>query len=93
MIAKKTAEWKPEKSERKNTNMYRIIGITDGHYIVQTPNSKQLDVYLSSGYSSIIFALFPTSFISNSLILRSTTRFKACLLNSNFPENNCFEFL
>ncbi|MGR3174465.1 MAG: hypothetical protein ACUZ8N_07695 [Candidatus Scalindua sp.] len=37
MIAKKTSEWKPEKSERENNNMYRIIGIIDGHYIVQTP--------------------------------------------------------
>jgi hypothetical protein len=37
MLAKKTAEWKPEKSERKNNNMYRIVGIIDGHYIVQNP--------------------------------------------------------
>ena len=36
MIAKKTAEWKPEKSERKNNNMYRFIGIIDGHYVVKT---------------------------------------------------------
>ena len=37
MIAKKTAEWKPEKSESENENMYRIVGIIAAHYIVQTP--------------------------------------------------------
>ena len=36
MIAKKTAEWKPEKSESENENMYRIVGIIAGHYIVKT---------------------------------------------------------
>ena len=27
----------PEKLEKENGNMYRIIGLIDGHYIVQTP--------------------------------------------------------
>lgn len=36
MIAKKAAEWKSEKLEKENNNMYRIVGIIDGHYIVQT---------------------------------------------------------
>lgn len=27
----------PEKLERENNNMYRIIGIINGNYIVQTP--------------------------------------------------------
>ena len=27
----------PEKLEKENGNMYRIIGIIDSHYIVQTP--------------------------------------------------------
>ena len=26
-----------EKSENENNNMYRIIGIIDGHYIIQSP--------------------------------------------------------
>ncbi len=26
-----------EKLEKENNNMYRVIGIIDGHYIVQTP--------------------------------------------------------
>jgi hypothetical protein len=28
----------PEKLEKENNNMYRIIGIIDGLYIAQTPN-------------------------------------------------------
>jgi hypothetical protein len=27
----------PEKLEKENENMYIIVGIIDGHYIVQTP--------------------------------------------------------
>ena len=28
----------PENLEKDNNNMYKIVGIIDGHYIVQTPN-------------------------------------------------------
>ena len=35
MIAKKAAEWKPEKSEKENNNMYRIIGMIGDQYIVK----------------------------------------------------------
>ncbi len=27
---------KPEKLEKENNNMYRILGLIDGHYIVKT---------------------------------------------------------
>ena len=27
----------PEKSEKENNNIYRIVGIIDGHYVVKTP--------------------------------------------------------
>jgi len=33
----KESEFKPEKLEKENNNMYRIAGIIDDHYIVQTP--------------------------------------------------------
>ena len=33
----KENQLEPEKSEKENNNMYRIVGIIDGYYIVQTP--------------------------------------------------------
>ena len=40
---------KPGKLEKENNNMYRIIGITDGHYIVQTPKGlKKVKVIKSN---------------------------------------------
>ena len=39
----------PEKLEKENNNMYRIIGIIDGHYIVRTPKGlKKVKVMKSN---------------------------------------------
>ena len=39
----------PEKLEKENNNMYRIIGIIDGHYIAQTPKGlKKVKVIKSN---------------------------------------------
>jgi hypothetical protein len=38
-----------DKIEKENNNMYRIIGIIDGHYIVQTPKGlKKVKVIKSN---------------------------------------------
>jgi hypothetical protein len=31
------SQLKPEKFERENDSMYKIVGIIDGHYIIKTP--------------------------------------------------------
>ncbi len=39
----------PEKLDKENDNMYRIIGIIDDHYIVQTPKGlKKVKVIKSN---------------------------------------------
>ena len=39
----------PKELENENNNMYRIIGIIDGHYIVQTPKGlKKVKVIKSN---------------------------------------------
>jgi hypothetical protein len=39
----------PEKLEKENDSMYKIIGIIDGHYIVQTPKGlKKVKVFNSN---------------------------------------------
>ncbi len=43
----------PEELEKENNNMYRIIGIIDGHYIVQTPKGLKKVKVIKSNKKSI----------------------------------------